>query len=559
MMARSLTTVIAHLFLSSGLEAQVVRGVAVEAGEGTPIAGGTVVLLDGGDARVGAVLTDGEGRFQIRAPEPGRYRLRLERIGYAAHLTPVFDLAAGEVHEHRLQVRSASVQLAGIQVTGRRRCDVRPQEGLQTQVLWEEARKALTATVLTADQRRVRVQLDRYEREVDAESGVVVSERTWSLTGVSERPFASAAAEELAARGFVWVEPDGWRYHAPDAEVLLSDPFLNTHCFRVVEGEDTTLIGLAFEPHRRRRTMGVRGVLWLDRASAELRHLEYGYTGLPPSVQSDHARGYVGFERMPGGLWIVRRWWIRMPRPSREEWVWEGRMETRERVVAYREEGGEALVVPTAGGVRLPASGFAVLQGMVFDSTRGLPLRGATVFVSGTTHTAVTDSAGRFSFPRLREGTYRVGFRHPRADSLRTDVRLETVRLPVDDPEGLLLAIPSEPTLLSQVCSEVQRRAGAQLVAGLVRDASTGETIAGAEVTLKWGKYWILRGTILGTETETTAYTDDQGRYRICAAPGRWSLFAAAAVGDRRSPAVPVADGRLVYHEIEIPGAGGRE
>jgi hypothetical protein len=558
MMARTFPTVVALLALSSALEAQVVRGIAVEVGEGAPIAGGTVVLLDADDVRVGAGLTDGEGRFQIRAPVPGRYRLRLERIGYGAHFSPGFELGAGEVREHALQVRSASVQLAGIEVTGRRRCDLRPQAGLQTQVLWEEARKALTATTLARDQRLLRVQIDRYQREVDAETGVLVSERTWSHSGVSERPFASLAAEELAARGFVWREPDGWSYHAPDADVLLSDPFLNTHCFRVVAGEDTTLIGLAFEPHRRSRTMGVKGVLWLDRASAELRHLEYGYTGLPPSVRSDHAGGYVGFERMPGGQWIVRRWWIRMPRPGREEWIWDGRMETRERVVAFREEGGEVVSASSAGGARLPVPEAAVLQGMVFDSTRGLPLPGATVFISGTTRTAATDSTGRFSFPRMPASTYRVGFRHPRADSLGMEMPLETVPFRVDDPEELLLAIPSVPTLLSHVCSEAQRRAGARLVAGLVRDQSTWETIAGAEVTLKWGKYWILQGTILGTETETSTQTDGEGRYRICAAPGRWSLFAAAAVGDRRSPARPVADGRLVYHEIEVPGAGGR-
>jgi hypothetical protein len=72
MMARTLPTVVALLALSSALEAQVVRGIAVEVGEGAPIAGGTVVLLDADDVRVGAGLTDGEGRFQIRAPVPGR-------------------------------------------------------------------------------------------------------------------------------------------------------------------------------------------------------------------------------------------------------------------------------------------------------------------------------------------------------------------------------------------------------------------------------------------------------------------------------------------------------
>jgi hypothetical protein len=559
MMTRALPTVIALLALSSALEAQVVRGVAVEVADGAPIAGGTVVLLDAGDARAGAVLTDGEGRFRLQAPAPGRYRLRLERIGFGAHFSPSFDLAAGEVREQTLEVRSVSVQLAGVQVTGRRRCDVRPQEGLQTQVLWEEARKALTATTLTLDQRLLRVQLDRYAREVDAETGVLVNERTWSRTGVSERPFASVAAEELTARGFVWPEPEGWRYHAPDADVLLSDPFLNTHCFRVVAGEDTTLVGLAFEPHRRSGTMGIRGTLWLDRASAELRHLEYGYTGLPSALQSEVAGGHVVFERMPEGQWVVRRWWIRMPSMEREEFLWDRRTEVRERVRGYREEGGELVAAYSSSGARLPVAGRAVLEGRVFDETRDVPLSGATVFISGTSHTTETDPAGWFRFEGLHDATYGVGFRHPRADSLGAGVRLETVRVRADEPEPLLMSVPPVSTLVSQVCSAEQLRDGGRAVVGVVRDRATRGPVAGAEVTLTWTQFQRLHGDVLRETKEATTQADAQGRYRICAVHGSAVVHAVAAVGDRRSPPRPVADGRLVYHEIEVSGAAERE
>jgi hypothetical protein len=558
MLARVLPTAVSLLLLSSGLDAQVVRGVAVEAGLGTPIAGGTVVLLDAGDARVGAVLTDGEGRYRLQAPAPGRYRLRLERIGFGAHFTPAFDLGAGEVREQPLEVRSVSVQLAGVQVTGRRRCDVRPQEGLQTQVLWEEARKALTATTLTRDQRHLRVQIDRYAREVDAETGVLVNERTWSRTGVSERPFASADAEELTERGFVWPERDGWLYHAPDADVLLSDPFLNTHCFRVVAGEDTTLVGLAFEPHRRSGTMGVRGTLWLDRASAELRHLEYGYSGLPSALQSDVAGGHVFFERMPEGQWVVRRWWIRMPSMEREEFTWERRTEVRERVRGYREEGGEIVAAYSSSGARLAVPGRAVLEGRVFDETRDVPLAGATVFISGTSHTTETDPAGWFRFEGLHDAMYAVGFRHPRADSLGAGVRLETVRVRADQPEPLLMSVPSVSTLVSQVCTAEQLREGGRAVVGVVRDRATGAPVAGAEVALTWTQFQRLHGDVLRETKEAASQADAQGRYRICAVHGSAVLSAAAAVGDRRSQARPVADGRLVYHEIEVPGAAGR-
>jgi hypothetical protein len=556
---RTLLILTTLLTSSSLLQAQSVRGVAVEAEGGMPIAGGTVVLLDTNDARVHAVLADDAGRFHLRAPAPGRYRLRLERIGYAATFSPYFDLAAGEVRDQSLTVQSRSVQLAGIRVTGRRRCDLRPQEGLQTQTLWEEARKALTATTLTREQRLLRVEIDRYAREVEVPSGVLVSETTSTRSGTSENPFVSLPAEELVERGFVWPEPDAWTYHAPDADVLLSDAFLDSHCFRVVASEDTSLIGLGFEPHRRRTVLGVQGVLWLDRETAELRHLEYGYTGLPRAWQPDHVGGYVGFERISGGHWIVRRWWIRMPRSKRESWVRGGHVTTMERVVSYREEGGEVVAASSARGTGLAAPERAVLRGAVFDSTRTLPLPGATVYLSGTDHTAETDSAGGFSIPGLREATYRVGFWHPRVDSLGTDIRLEDARVRRDDPEWLLLAIPSVSTLLSEACSREQRNSGARVVAGVVRDGATGEAVAGARVTLSWGKYAIVQGPIIGTETEASTRTDDRGRFRICTVPGPSAVFAAAEregfVGRER-----VSDeGTLVYQEIEIhPPAAGR-
>lgn len=53
-------------------------------------------------------------------------------------------------------------------------------------------------------------------------------------------------------------------FYAPDAEVLLSDAFLDSHCFSLreatVQGE--ARLGLTFEPVPGRTIPEVRGVLW---------------------------------------------------------------------------------------------------------------------------------------------------------------------------------------------------------------------------------------------------------------------------------------------------------
>ena len=83
-------------------------------------------------------------------------------------------------------------------------------------------------------------------------------------------PFAAHAIEELTDAGFVRRTASEWTYYAPDAPAHLSDPFLDTHCFRLAAGgpERAGLIGLAFEPTGENEDVpDVSGTLWLDRDS----------------------------------------------------------------------------------------------------------------------------------------------------------------------------------------------------------------------------------------------------------------------------------------------------
>jgi hypothetical protein len=57
----------------------------------------------------------------------------------------------------------------------------------------------------------------------------------------------------------------------------------------------------------------IQGTFWIDRASNELRSLEFRYTNLPTVAERASPGGAVEFLRLPSGSWLVNRWHIRMP------------------------------------------------------------------------------------------------------------------------------------------------------------------------------------------------------------------------------------------------------
>lgn len=91
--------------------AQVVRGTVLDAESGASIDMAQVALLAEDDRVVRQHMTDTAGRFVIRAPNAGVYRLRATRIGYAAFTTDTFALEAGQdtVVELRLPARPVSL------------------------------------------------------------------------------------------------------------------------------------------------------------------------------------------------------------------------------------------------------------------------------------------------------------------------------------------------------------------------------------------------------------------------------------------------------------------
>jgi Carboxypeptidase regulatory-like domain len=529
----------AALLLAGRLEAQVVRGQVVNPG-GNPVKGALVLLLDEAGVQRGAALVNPQGRFVIRAPAGGRYRLRAEVVGLPSATSPVMELVQGQTREARLEISAQAVALEPLRSdpAGRGRCQTRPGTGDATSLIWEEARKALRSNAHVQEAELVRYEVVQYRRDLDAQSLAVKGEERTQASRMARTPFASIPARELSAGGYVQKKEDGTFYYGPDAQVLLSDEFLADHCFEIRPQHpgDPALIGLGFRPASGRTVADVEGVLWLDLSSSELRYLEYRYTGLPGSVPADKLGGQVEFERLEGGAWIVKKWWIRMPAMAstlheQRRFANMGQVdrERRESLVGIREEGGE---VTTAAQQASRAMVGATLSGVVWDSIGNRALPGAAVFVSGTQFTARADSTGAFVLDGVPAGQHTVSFTHPAVAALGL-FPSRTLNVQEGDAIGLDLAIPSGATAAAQLCPD-RAKPGVGIVAGEVRDEA-GQPAAGAKVVVTWRQRGASERETVRDGVEET--TDASGFYRACGVPADVTLHMEATRGALKASA----------------------
>lgn len=531
--------------------AQAVRGTLVAGETNQPLVGTLGVLVDPAGVRHASALTDPAGRFLLRAPAAGTYRVLAERVGIQSSASPPLDLVVGSEIEHRLVARSEAVSLEGLVVTAGKgtRCTVRPQGGAATAQVWEEARKTLYAARHTQAQ-ALRSDVTRYKRDLDPKSLRLRWERRSRTSGTSADPFVSLPAPELARGGYVQEKGEEFVYYAPDAAVLLSEEFLDGHCFRLMAGtrEEAGLLGLAFEPVRGRSLPGVAGTLWLDAARAEVRFLEFRYTGLErlgleiPGGQTFGGR--IEFRPLENGGWIADQWWIRMPVLAERVTFWDGRARKASHLAAMTEEGGRVLGVRAADGTLLRAAQLAGVAGVVFDSTRAAPLAGARVFLEGTEYAATTDAAGRFRL-QAPEGHYMIGFTHPRLDSLGFSAIPGPLVLIGTGTETLHLALPSPLGIRASACPDGVRHPGTAVLTGVVTNRASDAPLADARVAVTW------TGDGAG-RAETVS--DAAGRYLICAVPANRPVTAVASfLGAEGAPArLVLGDSRPVEQPLDL-------
>lgn len=535
---------------ASAARAQEVSGTVRAATGRTPVSGAIVIIAQPSGARVGATLTDDNGRFRLRAPSAGTFTLQVDVVGYRSTTTAPFALGVADSLTSDVLFPFERTQLPAVAVTATSTCARVSGDAGDAPRLWSEARKTLDASRLAIDERRFNVALRRFERTIGIPDSVLRASRTWTQTAVTQNPFETISPETVARDGFSTVRDSGRLYFAPDAAVLLSDAFVESHCFGTRRGGPGGAIGLTFRPQRVGPRVDINGVLWLDSASAELRSLEYRY--VPSIGRQDVGGGVVTFGRYPSGVWGVQRWTIRLPvlhvneNTRRPDGALGRFIDTV--VVAVREVGGEVVAAGTSG-VTTPFTG-TLLRGTVFDSTRGAPLPGAMVTIEGLGRTTQADAGGRFVFDSLTDdGEVRLRAWHPRLDSLGLPESIARAQIRRRVENSADIHVPGVGAVARLRCPRASRTAQ-RIITGVVR-APTDSALPSVEVVL-------LQRRGLGTGSRDslvrhTEVTSDLGRYTFCdVGPGAQAWLLARSGLDWTEPRHVSADSASLVQVVPL-------
>jgi len=491
-----------------------------ESESGNPVVGAFVSLLDHEGRLLRGALTGNSGRFLFSIPGPGVFQVKAEMIGRATKTSSPFTLREGESGQVALSLFVHAIPLAGILVEADERCRLRPDEASEISRVWEEARKALAVQAWTEQEGLFRLAITTYDRDLDSTGRKVERENRRGTTLVTRTPFESLPAEDLMTGGFVRPsEGGGHQYYGPDAPVLLSDLFLDTHCLRLKRSGDLPgSIGLAFEPVEDSEISDIQGTLWLDEENAHLQFMEYRYTWAPYGEAPGIAGGRVEFEAMPNGAWIIDRWWIRAPVLGQNPAL-VGGGDSGIRTAGILETGGEVIGVSTLSQQRISEAERGSMTGVAWDSTRFGPLAGATVYLSGTQYSSVTDAEGRFLAEGLPDGVFTASFTHPRLDTLGVLASGAEVEVVSGQVTELHFGIPSSETILLSTCRAEEREEGAAVLTGSVRDRTSGKSVPGAWVRVEWQEVLAVNPTDGASDRFIEVPTDAEGHYTACGIP----------------------------------------
>lgn len=408
---------------------QSVRGIVVDRAD-QPVSGVVVQLLDSSAHSVARALSNERGEFFLATQQPGRYRLHTLRIGFHPVTSDAFTLAAGEQHAERVVLAGLPMMLDTFRVAGQNVCRSVGDSGAVTYALWAQVRGALMATQLAAAGRTINATTVAYARTLDPATQRVRTMDARVQTAYVAQPWHAAPTDSLRRFGYVVTDANGWTtYFAPGIETLLSDAFVEDHCFHLVQ--QTQSVGIAFEPSRERRgTPEIQGTLWIDRASTELRNMTVRFTNVP-SEEADGSGADVQFVRLKNGSWVIAGWSLRMPvvvRTVTEQRFGGEQLHLQEirqtgGLLQLARRGSDTLWVRRAADssnapVRAfldsasAAQGRTVFAGFVVADSTQVPMAAAQVALPELSRATFTNKDGAFRFDSVSVGSHRVLVRH---------------------------------------------------------------------------------------------------------------------------------------------------
>jgi hypothetical protein len=307
--------------------------------DGSPVTGALVGLLNPRDSVVAEGLASESGTRVLSAPR-GSYRVRVRRIGFLPFISS--ELTLPRANELVLNVESPRVILESIVVNSRSQCSRNDPNAKELAAVWDEIDKALRSSQLTLQDLEGIGRARKYRRDLDA-YGNLISGDSSEFFITNRRPFGVEDPAKLATDGYVVGDTqNGWTIFGPDETVLESDAFATTHCFQLVrERERPGMIGVSFEPVPRRQVPDIRGVIWVDERTAELREISFRFVNAGAMSRFD-AGGFTRFRRMPSGAWIVDEWQLTAPALAQRA----GGYQTSQLVIVGRRDTGGGVLGP---------------------------------------------------------------------------------------------------------------------------------------------------------------------------------------------------------------------
>lgn len=492
---------------------QTARGTVVDASQ-RAASGVVVQLIDSASGPVARTLSDLRGSFSVAAARAGTYRLRVLRIGYRPTVSAPFQLSAGGESVQRLVLEDTRLQLDTVKVVDRNSCHVTSEPAAAaTFAILEQVRTALTAAQLTLAGRTIRATTLAYERELDPDGRRVLQQSANLRTDYVAQPWRAAGPDSLHRAGFVVEERDrSMIYHAPSIEVLLSNQFLDDHCFRLAgDRRQPGLIGIAFDPSPERRKIAeVRGTLWVDRKSSELQRLEYRYVNITDAQQDAGAGGDVSFSRLANGGWAITRWNIRMPVLA-QTFAPTSLGGNQVHLSGIQVAGGELTLASLSqrGGVdTLWVRPPLAVRGTIVDSSSGRAIANARVVLQGTSLEARSDDRGRFSIVGAVPGDYVAETASPEMENVGF-VAQSPIHF-VDSTATFDLRVPGVEQLASSLCGANRLTPSTGIVVGSVHRRGASEPPVGATITAEW---------VDGGGKRLAARSDARGIFRMCGVP----------------------------------------
>lgn len=303
-----------HAGLSESVAAQALSGSVRDGATALPIRGAFLELLDSAGKRVVGALSDSAGGFIMRVVAGG-YALRAEAMGYEEAEPHPVELVPGVDRILDLRLRPSPIVLPSVRAEVAPRCKLRKDTAGSVLAVWREARRTLRLADWSMRESGLAIVTRGYARAFGDLPRVRWPDSVWVDTVFGAPPFVPVAMATARDSGLFQPRTGAARFYAPGPDYILSDDFLESHCFALRRSGQR--IGLDFFPVSKGGEGEIRGTLWLDRDARALQQIEFKYGDVARPVVVRGAEGTLDFASTTEGYSIIRRWIIRVPTYNR--------------------------------------------------------------------------------------------------------------------------------------------------------------------------------------------------------------------------------------------------